>query len=108
MLMNDLPLAVNLAKPQGEAKIEGYRLAARLDISAVSDGGSKGDFVACVDLNVVEIEFDGRGSEFIEQLPGLHIGVDSAREEGRGNVEHKDAGVVMCANGFEVFIANGL
>src|SRR5215467_1049021 len=107
MFVHDPPLAVLLAQSHGEAELQLGRNGAWRDVKAVADRGNESHVFARGDLDVVEVEDNWPRLRLVEQFPGVHVCVDSAREEREWNIEHQHVRRMMRADSVKVFSADG-
>src|SRR5690349_5652466 len=106
MFVDDLPLAILFTKAHGEAELQLGRTAAWRDENAAADRGNESHVFARADLDVVKVEDNWSHLAFVEQSPRIHVGIESAREERRWNVEHQHVGRVICTDSVNVFSAD--
>jgi hypothetical protein len=77
VLVQDAPLAVDLAQTHGQSKFKGFPLAVRINIYAVSYRRSEGDVLVGNDVHVVKVKSDGLLRPREECLPGRHVGIQT-------------------------------
>jgi hypothetical protein len=107
VLVGDAPLLVDFFEADGEAKFEGLGLMIAVDVDASALGGREGDVMSGCDFDVFEGEGGGLGGVGEEEAPSLHVGVEAAGGEGRGDVKHENVRIVGGADGGEIFGADG-
>ena len=107
MFVHDSPFSVNLAEAHGEAEFQIHGFTAT-QVAACPDRGRKSHIGARRDADVAKIEAYRLRLPFEEHLPGRHVGVQSARQEGRRHIEHQEFGVMVGADSGEVLIAYSL
>src|ERR1700733_6174927 len=80
MLMNHEPLVTVFPKSHRETEFQ-ISLFSQLHMATVSNGCEKSDVFACGDPGIFKAEFNGSGLRWKEDFPGLHIGVQTSRDE---------------------------
>lgn len=88
MLVDDPPPAIMFTKTHGEAELQLGGIAARRNINATADRGNKSQVLACGDLDIIKIEDNWSHLRLVEQLPGLHVCIESATVERGWDIEH--------------------
>jgi hypothetical protein len=88
MFVNDPPPAILFTKAHGEAELQFGGIAARRNINATADRSNKTDVLTCSDLDIIKIEGNWSHLRLIEQLPGLHVCIESATVERGWDIEH--------------------
>src|ERR1700751_4903328 len=107
MFVDDPPSPILFTESHGEAELQLGRTAICCDVNAATDRSSKSHVVARGDLDIVKIEDDRSHLRFVEQLPGVHVCIESTREERKWNIEHQHVGRMIRPDCVEVFPADG-
>src|SRR5437763_6152818 len=92
MLVDDPPPAILFTQSHGEAELQLGGSAAGRDVNAAADRGNESHVFARGDLDIVKIEDDWSYLRLVEQRPGVHVCVESTREDRRWNIEHQHVG----------------
>src|ERR1700730_5911566 len=110
VLVLDAPSTVDLAKADGQPKLEATRLGRATDCGrpATHDGDRKGDGVSDAYLQLFDVEGLPRSVIGEEQIPGLLVCRHAARLQRRRHVEHHDVVIVMRQYGRQVMPPDGV
>src|ERR1044071_7020349 len=90
MFVDDPPLAIFFTKSHGEAELQLGRTTTLRDVNTVADRSNESHVFASGDLDVVKIEDNRSHLGFVEQLPRVHVCIESTRKERRWNIEHEN------------------
>jgi len=107
MFVHDAPFSVDFPKTHRESEFQRFPFAGAIYVDAPSFCCGESDVGACCDFSVFETECDGFFYVREEELPGGHVGIDTAGLKRRRDIEHQNVRVVIGADGRQVFSSNG-
>src|SRR6185437_11669072 len=88
MFVDDPPPAILFTKAHSQAELQLARNSVRCNVNAAADRSNKSHVLARCNLDVLKVENNWSHLRFVEQLPGIHVCVESTRGQRRWNIEH--------------------